>query len=55
MHFITDLIIALIFWSFTIYSAAEVYQFFRESSTKQVERGLSSTVKFTEALLNKPQ
>jgi len=52
MRFTTDLIIALIFWSLTAYSTVEVYQFFREASIKQVSRGLSSTVKFTEALLS---
>lgn len=52
MRFITDLIIALTFWSFTAYSTVEVYQFFREASIKQVSRGLSSTEKFTDALLS---
>lgn len=51
MRFIIDLIIALTFWSFTTYSAVEVYQFFREASVKQVSRGLNSTVKFTEKLV----
>ena len=51
MRFIFDLIIAATFWSFTAYSATEVYQFFSEASVKQVSRGLNSTVKFTEKLI----
>lgn len=51
MRFITDLIIAAVFWSFTAFSGVEVYQFFRDASTKQVERGLNSTVKLSDALL----
>ena len=51
MRLITDIIIATTFWYFTAYSAVEVYQFFREASVRQVERGLNSTVKFTEALI----
>lgn len=52
MRFIIDIIIALTFWSFTIYSVGEVYQYFSEASVKQVEQGLNSTVRFTESLLD---
>ena len=51
MRFITDFIIALTFWSFATYSTVQVYQFFRETSVKQIRRGLNPTLKFTEALL----
>ena len=51
MRFLLDLIIAITFWSFTTYSTVEVYQFFREASVKQVSRGLNSTVRFTEKLI----
>ncbi len=51
MRFLIDLIIAATFWSFTTYSAVEVYQFFREASFKQVSRGLNSTTTFTEKLI----
>ena len=53
MRFTIDLIIAIAFWSFTTYSAVEVYQFFREASVKQVSRGLNPTVTFTEKLIQK--
>ena len=50
MRFVFDSIIAALFWSFMTFSAVEVYRTVSEASVKQVHRGLSSTVKFTEAL-----
>lgn len=52
MRFITDAIVALLFWSFTFYSGYEVFDFFRNGAIQNIERGLSSTEKFSEALIS---
>ena len=52
MKGLTDMIVGLLFWSFMYFSAVETYQFFRDAARAQIHRGLSSTVKFTDALLD---
>lgn len=53
MRFTIDAIIALSFWSVSFYSASEVYNCVRDGAIKNVSRGLSSTEKFSEFLLQK--
>jgi len=53
MRFIIDAVLALTFWSVSFYSANEVYNFVRDGAIKNVSRGLSSTEKFSESLLQK--
>ncbi len=50
MRFVIDAIVAITFWSVTIFSASEVYDFFKKGAIQNVERGLSSTEKFSKAL-----
>lgn len=51
MRFVIDSITALLFWSLTFYSAHGVYDFFRDGAIQKIERGLSSTEKLSEALI----
>ena len=51
MKCVIDAITALLFWSFTFYSGHAVFEFFRDGAIQNIERGLSSTEKFSEALI----
>ena len=53
MKCVIDAIIALLFWSFTFYSGYEVFDFFKNGAIQNIQRGLNSTEKFSEALIQK--
>jgi hypothetical protein len=53
MRFIIDAIVAISFWSLSLYSGYEVYDFFGDGAIKNISRGLTSTEKFSEALIQK--
>ncbi len=50
---IIDTITAIVFWSFTYFAFADVHEFFRKGAVQNIERGLGSTTKFTESLIEK--